>query len=67
MIRVIFQLFKRDAEQTELWVAQQETWLSKDDLGESVGDVEMLLKDLDDFEKSVLAEVSPVISLGDAK
>ena len=57
------QLFKRDAEHAEEWVGQQEAWLSKDDLGESVEDVEMLLKGLDDFDKSVFAEVSGSCSM----
>jgi spectrin alpha len=49
------QLFYRDAEQADTWMAKQEAFLSNEDLGESTDTVESLLKKHDDFERSLAA------------
>lgn len=51
-----FQLFMRDAEQADTWISKQESFLSNDNLGESLDDVEALIKKHEDFEKSLAAQ-----------
>jgi spectrin alpha len=51
-----FQLFMRDAEQADSWITKQESFLANDNLGESLDDVEALLKKHEDFEKSLAAQ-----------
>jgi len=51
-----FQLFMRDAEQADTWITKQESFLANDNLGESLDDVEALLKKHEDFEKSLAAQ-----------
>lgn len=51
-----FQLFMRDAEQADTWITKQESFLANDSLGESLDDVEALLKKHEDFEKSLAAQ-----------
>ena len=51
-----FQLFMRDAEQADTWISKQESFLANDNLGESLDDVEALLKKHEDFEKSLAAQ-----------
>lgn len=51
-----FQLFMRDAEQADTWITKQESFLANDNLGESLDDVEALIKKHEDFEKSLAAQ-----------
>ena len=51
-----FQLFMRDAEQADTWITKQESFLANDNLGDSLDDVEALLKKHEDFEKSLAAQ-----------
>lgn len=50
------QLFYRDSEQAEAWMAKQEIFISRDDLGDSLETVEVLKKKHDDFKKSLVAQ-----------
>ena len=50
------QVFMRDAEQADTWITKQESFLANDSLGESLDDVEALLKKHEDFEKSLAAQ-----------
>ncbi|XP_067948494.1 spectrin alpha chain-like isoform X2 [Watersipora subatra] len=50
------QLFFRDAEQAETWMAKQEAFLSNEDLGDSLDSAEALLKKHNDFETSLAAQ-----------
>lgn len=58
-------LFYRDTEQAETWLAKQEAFLSNTDIGESLDDVESLLKKHEDFEKSLEAQEAKVQALDD--
>ncbi|XP_063713105.1 spectrin alpha chain-like isoform X2 [Symsagittifera roscoffensis] len=60
-----YQIFCRDVEQTEAWLAKQEAFLDNDDLGDSVDGVEALLKKHEDFEKSLSAQEEKVNTLSD--
>ena len=51
-----YQLFMRDAEQADTWISKQQSFLTNDSLGESLDDVEALLKKHEDFEKSLAAQ-----------
>ncbi|RNA32314.1 spectrin alpha non-erythrocytic 1 [Brachionus plicatilis] len=51
-----YQLFVRDAEQADAWLAKQESFLANEQLGDSLDDAEALLKKHDDFEKSLAAQ-----------
>lgn len=51
-----YQLFMRDAEQADTWISKQASFLANDNLGESLDDVEALLKKHEDFEKSLAAQ-----------
>jgi spectrin alpha len=55
-----FQLFMRDAEQADNWLTKQESFLANESLGESLDDVEALIKKNQDFEKSLLAQEEKV-------
>ena len=57
------QVFLRDAEQIDSWIAAQESTLASDDLGDSLDSVEALIKTHDDFEKSLAAQTETVKSL----
>lgn len=50
------QLFYRDTEQADTWMAKYEAFLSNDDLGDSLDSVEALIKKHEDFEKSLAAQ-----------
>lgn len=50
------QLFYRDTEQADAWMAKQEAFLANDDLGDSLDSVEALIKKHEDFEKSLAAQ-----------
>lgn len=61
-----FQLFVRDAEQADNWLGKQESFLANESLGESLDDVEALIKKHQDFEKSLLAQEEKARLLEDA-
>lgn len=50
------QLFYRDTEQADTWMAKQEAFLANEDLGDSLDSVEALIKKHEDFEKSLAAQ-----------
>ncbi|CAG0916965.1 unnamed protein product [Notodromas monacha] len=57
------QLFYRDTEQADTWMAKQEAFLSNDDLGDSLDGVEALIKKHEDFEKSLAAQEEKIKAL----
>ncbi|UYV70522.1 SPTAN1 [Cordylochernes scorpioides] len=57
------QLFYRDTEQADTWMAKQEAFLSNDDLGDSLDGVEALIKKHEDFEKSLAAQEEKIGAL----
>ena len=50
------QLFYRDTEQADTWMAKQESFLVNQDPGDSLDSVEALIKKHEDFEKSLAAQ-----------
>ena len=48
--------FRRDAEMADGWLLAQEGFLGGEEWGESLDDVEELLKQQDDFEKTLAAQ-----------
>ncbi|XP_059484234.1 spectrin beta chain, non-erythrocytic 2 isoform X2 [Neocloeon triangulifer] len=50
------QIFKRDAEMCEAWLSAREPVLHDPDLGESIPEVEELIRKHEDFEKTVEAQ-----------
>lgn len=59
------QLFYRDAEQSESWIAKQEAILANKDVGDSLDSVEALIRKHEDFEKSLLAQEEKMKHLDD--
>ncbi len=59
------QVFLRDAEQVDSWIAAQESTLASEDLGDSLDSVEALIKAHDDFEKSLAAQMETTKALED--
>ncbi|XP_022101019.1 spectrin alpha chain, non-erythrocytic 1-like isoform X4 [Acanthaster planci] len=59
------QLFYRDTEQANTWMAKQEAFLSNEDLGDSIDSVEALIKKHNDFEKSLNAQEEKIKALDD--
>ncbi|CAI8040975.1 Spectrin alpha chain, non-erythrocytic 1 [Geodia barretti] len=57
------QMFKRDAEQAEMWIAMRESLLGSDEIGDSVDTVEELLRLQEDFEKMLAAQEEKFSSL----
>lgn len=57
------QLYYRDAEQADAWMAKQEAFLDNQDLGDSLDAVEAMMKKHEDFEKSLAAHEEKVIAL----
>lgn len=57
------QLFYRDTEQADTWMAKQESFLANDDLGDSLDSVEALIKKHEDFEKSLAAQEEKIKAL----
>ena len=57
------QLFLRDTEQADAWMAKQEAFLQNEDLGDSLDSVESLIKKHDDFEKSLAAQEEKIKAL----
>uniref|UniRef100_A0A3B3ZH60 Spectrin alpha, non-erythrocytic 1 n=1 Tax=Periophthalmus magnuspinnatus TaxID=409849 RepID=A0A3B3ZH60_9GOBI len=50
------QLFNRDCEQAENWMAAREAFLASDDKGDSLDSVEALIKKHEDFDKAINEE-----------
>uniref|UniRef100_A0A0K8TCJ0 Spectrin alpha chain n=1 Tax=Lygus hesperus TaxID=30085 RepID=A0A0K8TCJ0_LYGHE len=57
------QLFYRDTEQADTWMAKQEAFLANDDVGDSLDSVEALIKKHEDFEKSLAAQEEKIKAL----
>ncbi|KAL1139006.1 hypothetical protein AAG570_009067 [Ranatra chinensis] len=57
------QLFYRDTEQADTWMAKQEAFLANNDLGDSLDSVEALIKKHEDFEKSLAAQEEKIKAL----
>lgn len=57
------QLFYRDTEQADTWMAKQEAFLANVDLGDSLDSVEALIKKHEDFEKSLAAQEEKIKAL----
>ncbi|XP_074042234.1 alpha Spectrin isoform X2 [Leptinotarsa decemlineata] len=57
------QLFYRDTEQADTWMAKQEAFLANEDLGDSLDSVESLIKKHEDFEKSLAAQEEKIKAL----
>lgn len=51
------QLFSRDCEQAENWMAAREAFLASDDKGDSLDSVEALIKKHEDFDKAINVQV----------
>ncbi|XP_030853592.1 spectrin alpha chain, non-erythrocytic 1 isoform X3 [Strongylocentrotus purpuratus] len=59
------QLFYRDTKQAQSWMTKQETFLVNEDLGDSIDEVEVLIKKHDNFEKSLNAQEEKIKALDD--
>ncbi|XP_065169865.1 spectrin alpha chain isoform X2 [Atheta coriaria] len=57
------QLFYRDTELADTWMAKQEAFLANEDLGDSLDSVESLIKKHEDFEKSLAAQEEKIKAL----
>lgn len=57
------QLFYRDTEQADTWMAKQESFLTNKDLGDSLDSVEAMIKKHEDFEKSLAAQEEKIKAL----
>ncbi len=57
------QLFYRDTEQADTWMAKQEAFLDTQDLGDSLDTVEAMIKKHEDFEKSLAAQEEKIKAL----
>ncbi|VEL10488.1 unnamed protein product, partial [Protopolystoma xenopodis] len=57
------QLFFRDTEQAEAWIAKQEAFLENKDVGDSLDSSEALMRKHEDFEKSLSAQEEKVKNL----
>ncbi|XP_076343494.1 spectrin alpha chain-like isoform X2 [Tachypleus tridentatus] len=57
------QLFYRDTEQADTWMAKQNAFLENEDLGDSLDSVEALIKKHEDFEKSLAAQEEKIKAL----
>ena len=51
------QMFNRDAETAESWMAKRETFLAAEEVGDSLDAVEGLIKKHEDMHKSLQAQV----------
>lgn len=58
VVFVPLQLFNRDCEQAENWMAAREAFLASDDKGDSLDSVEALIKKHEDFDKAINVQVS---------
>ena len=53
----LLQLFNRDCEQAETWMAAREAFLASDEKGDSLDSVEALIKKHEDFDKAINVQV----------
>ncbi|XP_057674298.1 spectrin alpha chain, non-erythrocytic 1 isoform X4 [Corythoichthys intestinalis] len=58
-----FQLFSRDCEQAENWMAAREAFLASDDKGDSLDSVEALIKKHEDFDKAINVQEEKIAAL----
>lgn len=56
----LLQLFHRDCEQAESWMAAREAFLDTEDKGDSLDSVEALIKKHEDFDKAINVQVQPM-------
>uniref|UniRef100_A0AAY4DFK4 Spectrin alpha chain, non-erythrocytic 1 n=1 Tax=Denticeps clupeoides TaxID=299321 RepID=A0AAY4DFK4_9TELE len=57
------QLFNRDCEQAENWMAAREAFLASDDKGDSLDSVEALIKKHEDFDKAINVQEEKIAAL----
>lgn len=57
------QLFNRDCEQAENWMAAREAFLAIDDKGDSLDSVEALIKKHEDFDKAINVQEEKIAAL----
>uniref|UniRef100_A0A8C9WAK5 Spectrin alpha, non-erythrocytic 1 n=1 Tax=Scleropages formosus TaxID=113540 RepID=A0A8C9WAK5_SCLFO len=57
------QLFHRDCEQAETWMAAREAFLAGDDKGDSLDSVEALIKKHEDFDKAINVQEEKIAAL----
>nr|XP_032800960.1 spectrin alpha chain, non-erythrocytic 1 isoform X8 [Petromyzon marinus] len=57
------QLFNRDCEQAEGWMASREAFLAVDDKGDSLDSVEALIKKHEDFDKAINVQEEKIAAL----
>ncbi|XP_056875429.1 spectrin alpha chain, non-erythrocytic 1 isoform X4 [Takifugu flavidus] len=57
------QLFSRDCEQAENWMAAREAFLASDDKGDSLDSVEALIKKHEDFDKAINVQEEKIAAL----
>ncbi|KAG5834943.1 hypothetical protein ANANG_G00266900 [Anguilla anguilla] len=57
------QLFNRDCEQAEIWMAAREAFLASDDKGDSLDSVEALIKKHEDFDKAINVQEEKIAAL----
>jgi len=57
------QLFYRDTEQADTWMAKQEAFLDNQNVGDSLDSVEAMIKKHEDFEKSLAAQEEKIKAL----
>ncbi|XP_036385628.1 spectrin alpha chain, non-erythrocytic 1-like isoform X3 [Megalops cyprinoides] len=57
------QLFNRDCEQAETWMAAREAFLASDDKGDSLDSVEALIKKHEDFDKAINVQEEKIAAL----
>ena len=50
------QQFRHDAQQLERWIASKEDLVSDPNLGDSITDVEDVIRKHEDFEKAIIAQ-----------
>ena len=65
MILIVFdsQLFLRDCEQAEAWMASREAFLASEDITGSLDGVEALIKKHEDFDKAISAQEQKINTL----
>uniref|UniRef100_UPI00358EF662 spectrin alpha chain, non-erythrocytic 1 isoform X2 n=1 Tax=Myxine glutinosa TaxID=7769 RepID=UPI00358EF662 len=57
------QLFNRDCEQAETWMAAREAFLASDEKGDSLDSVEALIKKHEDFDKAINVQEEKIAAL----
>lgn len=57
------QLFLRDCEQAESWMASRESYLASEEVTENLDSVEALIKKHEDFDKAIAQQESKINAL----